>query len=344
MWTPGRGTMCATPSGSRFAADRGGGLRESCLMIIDAQTRIWPSVDHLGRESADIARRRQAARWIQDSAEPNQLEADLDPIDAALVFGYRSVRQDACIANEWVAEVVGRSRGRLIGVAGIDPMSTDAIEELDRAMDMGFVGITVCPSDQGFHPTNSAAMRIWERCQHLGLPIFVSRPGPPCPGSILDFDRPLNWDEVARSIPELSIVLGGIGTPWVEETLLLLQKHPRIFADTAGLVERPWQLFQALLGASSKGVTDKLLFASGWPTESPAKAIETIYSVNGFSHGTQLPSIPRPELSSIVERDLPTVLGMPIAPGRQADTSPTTLADGDPTTTTAERGSNLDEI
>ncbi len=70
------------------------------------------------------------------------------------------------------------------------------------------------------------------------------------------------------------------------------------------------------------GITEKLLFASGWPAETPAKAIETIYSVNGFSHGTQLPSIPRPQLRSIVERDLPTVLGMPIAPSAAAD--PTT--------------------
>ena len=66
----------------------------------------------------------------------------------------------------------------------------------------------------------------------------------------------------------------------------------------------------------------KLLFASGWPSHTPAKAIETIYSVNKFSHGTQLPSIPRPHLSSIVERDLPTVLGMPIAPSRQPNQSP----------------------
>ena len=283
-------------------------------MIIDAQTRIWPSVDRLGRESADIARREQATRWIRESADPGQLELDLDPIDAALVFGYRCERQDSTIANEWIAEVVGRSRNRLMGVAGIDPMSTDALEEIDRAVDMGFVGVTVCPSDQGFHPTNSTAMRVWERCQHLGFPIFVSRPGPPCPGAILEFDRPLNWDEVARSIPELPIVLGGIGTPWVEETLLLLQKHPRIFADTAGLIRRPWHLFQALLGASSMGVTDKVLFASGWPVETPSKAIETIYSVNSFSQGTQLPSIPRPQLRAIVERDLPTVLGLPVAP------------------------------
>ena len=77
-------------------------------------------------------------------------------------------------------------------------------------------------------------------------------------------------------------------------------------------------------------ITDKLLFASGWPTETPAKAIETIYSINAFSQGTQLPGIPRNQLRSIVERDVATTLGIPIAGGRgtlpdipPATTSPT---------------------
>ncbi len=290
-------------------------------MIIDAQTRIWPSLDRLGRESSAIVRRLQATRWIQESAEPAQLEAAIECVSAAMVFAYRSDRQAACIPNEWVAEVVARSRGRLLGVAGIDPMSSDAMADLDRAVEMGFIGVTVCPSDQGFHPTHSVAMRLWERCERLGLPVFVSRPGPPGPGAILEFDRPLNWDEVGRSLPNLSVVIGGIGSPWVEETLLLLQKHARFFADTAGLVTRPWQLFQALLGATSMGVTEKLLFASGWPAETPAKAIETIYSVNRFSHGTQLPSVPRTLLNAIIERDVPTTLGIPVPAGRAADGS-----------------------
>ncbi len=220
-------------------------------MTIDAQTRIWPSIDHLGRESAEIARQAQANRWIQDSAEPSQLLADAECVDGALVFAYRSDRQDACIANEWVADACGRSRGRLMGIAGIDPMSQDASNELDRAVDMGFVGITVCPSDQGFHPTNSTAMKLWERCEHLGFPVFSCRPGPSCPGAVLEFDRPTNWDEVARTIPGLTIVLGGIGAPWIDEALVMLQKHSRVFADTGGLISSPWQLYQSLLSLMS---------------------------------------------------------------------------------------------
>jgi hypothetical protein len=58
-------------------------------------------------------------------------------------------------------------------------------------------------------------------------------------------------------------------------------------------------------------VMDRLFFASGWPVETPAKAIETVYSINGFANGTQLPSIPRPLLRSIVERDVLAELGIP---------------------------------
>jgi len=50
-------------------------------------------------------------------------------------------------------------------------------------------------------------------------------------------------------------------------------------------------------------VADKILFASGFPFEHPIKTIEAIYSLHAFSHGTQLPAVPRSVLRAIVERD-----------------------------------------
>ena len=97
---------------------------------------------------------------------------------------------------------------------------------------------------------------------------------------------------------------------WVEETLLLLDKHKNIWADISGVVSRPWQLYNALLSASSFGVMDRLLFGSGFPFETPAKAIESLYSVNAFSQGTQLPAVPRSQIRAVVERDATACLGM----------------------------------
>lgn len=295
-------------------------------MTIDLQTRIWPSIDHLGRETATVLRREHASRWIRESAEPEQLFEALDCVDGAFVHAYHCLRQDACIPNEWVAGVIRKSPVPLYGIAGVDPMSTDCLEELQRAVEMGFVGVSVCPSDQGFHPTHSAAMRLWEHCEAMSLPVLVARPGPLGPGAVLDFDRPLAWDEVARAHPSLSIVLSGIGAPWIDEAIAVIAKHEHVYADLAGLVERPWQLFNALLSANALNVIDRLFFASGWPVETPAKAIETIYSINGFAHSTQLPSIPRPRLRSIIERDVLAELSIPATGSRETTTTTAPVA------------------
>jgi predicted TIM-barrel fold metal-dependent hydrolase len=105
-------------------------------------------------------------------------------------------------------------------------------------------------------------------------------------------------------------MIGELGWPWIDETLAMLLKHPNVHAEISGVVSRPWQLYNALLSAQSLGVLDKLFFGSGFPYESPAKAIENLYSVNVFAHGTQLPAIPRTALRAIAERDVFAVLGI----------------------------------
>ena len=113
-----------------------------------------------------------------------------------------------------------------------------------------------------------------------------------------------------RAFPDLKILIAQVGHPWVEETLVLLGKHGNIFADISGVASRPWQLYTTLLNATSFRVMDRLLFGSGFPRETPAKAIESLYSVNAYNQGTQLPSIPRAQIRGIVERDSLACLGI----------------------------------
>ena len=64
--------------------------------------------------------------------------------------------------------------------------------------------------------------------------------------------------QVAQAFPNLPIVIGQLGYPWIDETLVLLGKHRNVYADISGVASRPWQLYNALLSASSLGVMDKL--------------------------------------------------------------------------------------
>ena len=157
-------------------------------------------------------------------------------------------------------------------------------------------------------------MRVYERCVSHQMPLFVSSidalGGAGGGDAVMEFGRPLLLDEVARAFPSLPIVIGKLGFPWIDEALLLLGKHRNVFADIAGVASRPWQLYNALLTASSLGVMDKLLFASGFPFDTPESAIEALYSINQLAQGTNLPVVPREALRGIVERDTLSLLGL----------------------------------
>lgn len=300
-------------------------------MIVDMQCRVWASPEQLGSTLAARLRRFDATRTVPLDATPARLASEFECVSAACVLGFRSDRRRAAIPAEAIADLVRRHPGRVVGVAGIDPLSGDPKEQVAHARQLGLVGVTVSPSAQGFHPTHSSAMRVYEVAESLGLPIWIARPALATSECRLEFDQPLGWDEVARSFPRLSIILGGLGEPWISEALALVSKHERVFADLSGVIQHPWSLYGALQQAVAWGVADRLLLASGFPFATPAKAIEALYSVNSLTHGSQWPAIPRSVLKSIVERDALAAVGIdfevglgtgPRTPGRAAAPTP----------------------
>jgi hypothetical protein len=96
----------------------------------------------------------------------------------------------------------------------------------------------------------------------------------------------------------------------------MLAKHDRIFTHTGGVAARPWELLHALQGCRDHGVDQKVFFASGFPFDTPARAVEALYSVNAMVQSTPLPMIARSVLREIVERDAMSLLGMGAPPMR----------------------------
>ena len=121
---------------------------------------------------------------------------------------------------------------------------------------------------------------------------------------------PYLLDEIARSFPGLRIVIAQLGQPWVDETICMLAKHPHVYADVSGLLNRPWQAYNALVSVYQHGVIDKLLFGSDFPYTSATECIEALYSINQLAQGTNLPLVPREALRGIVERDTLGLLGL----------------------------------
>jgi predicted TIM-barrel fold metal-dependent hydrolase len=190
----------------------------------------------------------------------------------------------------------------------------DASAEVESARKEGAAAIWMDPCTQGFNPTDTRAMRVFDRAEANQLPVFLGWSGPMPSSARLEFARPFLIDEVARNFPRLSIVIAGFGSPFMAETLALLGKHDHVFTTTACVASRPWDLLNALQGARDHGVDRKVCFGSGFPFDTPARAIEAIYGVNTLIHGTQLPHIARSVLREIVERDAISLLGLGVPP------------------------------
>ncbi len=142
----------------------------------------------------------------------------------------------------------------------------------------------------------------------------------------MEYARPLLYDEVLREFPDLRLVIAHMGYPWIDETVTLLTKHSNAYANVAGLMRRSWLAYNALVTAYECGVMNRLLFGSDFPHRSPAACIESLYSINQFSQGTNLIAIPREQLRGIVERDAVKLLGIE-RPGDQTRTRPKMLDD-----------------
>ncbi|HVT79940.1 MAG TPA: amidohydrolase family protein, partial [Phycisphaerae bacterium] len=156
--------------------------------------------------------------------------------------------------------------------------------------------------------SDTRAMKVYEKAAALRLPVIFYNGTHLSPKTKMEYARPFLLDEVARSFPNLKMVVGHLGYPWMDETLILLGKHQNVYSDLSGLLRRPWVAYDALTRAHQFQITDKLLFGSDFPFTTAGECIETMYTINQTAMGTNLPTIPREALRGIIERDVLALL------------------------------------
>ena len=291
-------------------------------MIVDCHTQSWDASARFGDPAAAVLDQTLQADAVR------HMEA-VDPVDLAIVLAFKSNYLQAEISNQYVADYVRRYSSKLIGFAGIDPTDANCIDELARAQEeMGLKGVTISPALQDFHPCDMRAMKLYDACIRRGMPVLFEQ-NHRSPAAKLEFARPLLLDEVAREFPDLRIVVSHLGFPWIHETVVLLAKHRNVFADIAGLLRHPWLSYTALMPAYEYDVIDKLLFGSDFPYRCPTECIESLYSINQISMGTNLAAIPREKLRGIVERDALSLLGISSPASRPVKAKRASIVDDD---------------
>jgi len=142
---------------------------------------------------------------------------------------------------------LGTHATRILGAASVDlsrPM--DAVRELRRCVDsLGFVALRMLPWLWELPPDDRRYYPLYAACIELGVP-FCLQVGHTGPLASSEPGRPIPYlERVCLDFPELVIVAGHIGAPWVDDMIFLARKFEGVHIDTSAY--RPSRFPPALI-------------------------------------------------------------------------------------------------
>jgi predicted TIM-barrel fold metal-dependent hydrolase len=242
---------------------------------------------------------------------PEQHAKMIEPFDGAIVLAFNCPATGVVVPNEYVADYVRQYPGRLFGFASVNPHDKDAPEQLEFAIkEYGLVGLKLGPIYQNFYPDRPEYFPLYAKAAELRIPILWHQGTSFVPNGFLDASRPAALDPIARTFPELKMIIAHLGHPWYEECVALIRKNPNMYADMSALGTRPWQFYNAMLSAVEYGVPNKVLFGSDYGFFTTQQTIDSFRRINDVVAGTQLPRIPEHVIEDVIHRNTPEILGL----------------------------------
>ena len=278
-------------------------------MIFDCHTHLVnPSC--LGGEFISDAKRAWGEDYEMDCS-PEQHARQMSECDGAIVLAMDAEEIGFFAPNSFVAEYVARDPSRLIGFASVNPNRENPEKILEHAYrELGLKGLKLAPIYQFFDPRDQKCFPLYAKAMELGMPVMWHQGTSYVQSGPLEFCNPVFIDTIARSFPNLTMIIAHLGHPWTSETACVVRKQRRVFTDVSALGTRPWQLYNALICALEYGIADKLLFGTDFPFFTCNQTIDVLRRVNVIVEGTNLPRVPEQVIEAIIHRDTPGILGL----------------------------------
>lgn len=197
---------------------------------------------------------------------------DAANIDISLIAAWYGP-QGALISNEEVAAQIDEAPDRLRGLASADIRHpAEAVREIRRWVDgKRFVGVRIVPwlwdlpaNDRRYYP-------IYATCVELGVPLCtqIGHTGPLMrseTGRLIPY-----LEDVMLDFPELTVVGGHVGFPWIDELTTMTIKFSNFFVDTSAYaVHRLPPAFVDYMKGVGAG---RVMFGTNWPMLSPKKCL-----------------------------------------------------------------------
>lgn len=137
--------------------------------------------------------------------------------------------------NTATARIHARYPGRFFTFVTLDP--TDgmrAVREFERLVkEEGANGLRLSALYNGVTANDRRYYPLYAKAAELDVPVRIYTAMNYANDRPYDLGHPRYLDDVAVDFPELRIVAGLAGWPWVNEMVALLRRHPNLYVDTA---------------------------------------------------------------------------------------------------------------
>jgi uncharacterized protein len=196
-------------------------------------------------------------------------------VDVALLSAWHGP-EGSLISNQEVSDQIDQAPTRFRGLATVDlyrPM--DAVRETRRWVDgKRFVGVRIVPWLWDLPPNDRRYYPVYAACIDAGVP-FCTQIGHTGPLKRSETGRPIPYlEDVMLEFPELVVVAGHVGFPWLDELVTLTVKFPNFYVDTSAYALRrlPPAFVEWMRGLGR----ERVMFGTNWPMLSPQRCLEDL--------------------------------------------------------------------
>ena len=209
---------------------------------------------------------------MASSVEQTLAAMDEAGVDLMLLSAWHGP-EGSLIGNEEVAAQIDAAPERFRGLASVDltdPMG--AVREIRQWADgKRFVGVRIVPWLWDLPPNDRRYYPVYAACVDAGVP-FCTQIGHTGPLKRSETGRLIPYlEEVMLDFPELKVVGGHVGFPWVNELVTMTVKFPNFYVDTSAYaLHRLPPDFLYYMKSAGRG---RVMFGTNWPMLSPAQCL-----------------------------------------------------------------------
>jgi predicted TIM-barrel fold metal-dependent hydrolase len=138
-------------------------------------------------------------------------------------------------SNDEVAELLADYPHRFLGLARISGLhGMRGVRELEfRVREQKFAALGVSALVDGIPASDRRYYPLYAKACELDIPVRIYSSMNYATDRPYDLGHPRHLDQVAIDFPELTLIGGLGGWPWVNEMVALVRRHPRLHLDTS---------------------------------------------------------------------------------------------------------------